>query len=174
MFQCLKCSTQLIPLQFLQAGNVETDQASPQTTLWVMRKHLDTVFVVWGEILLSLPSFGGRLTDRNSWEQQGGRGRERPIDCKLTREVHYTDRPETQHKSTYVLITSHESLPGTRSFLCFLPLWLFFLKLLSTVHFLGKSTKLNFNPSIFYKLFKGGKSYYFLVCTRQAVHFKDR
>lgn len=77
MFQCLKCSTRLIPLQFLQAGNVETDQASPQTTLWVMRKHLDTVFVVWGEILLSLPSFGGRLTDRNSWEQQGGRGRER-------------------------------------------------------------------------------------------------
>lgn len=79
-----------------------------------------------GEILLSLPSFGGRLTDRNSREQQGDEVVSGAIDCQLTGGVHYTDRPETQHSSTYVLITRHESLPGTRSLLCFSPLWLFF------------------------------------------------
>lgn len=93
---------------------------------WVMRKHLDTVSVVWEEIPLSLPSLGGRLTDRNSREQQADEVVSGPIDCQLTGEVHYTDRPETQHHSTYVLITSHESLPGTQSPLCFSHLWLLF------------------------------------------------
>lgn len=59
--------------------------ASPHTTLRVMRKHLDTVSVVWEEILLLPPSLGGRLTDRNSREQQEDEVVSGAIDCQLTR-----------------------------------------------------------------------------------------
>lgn len=81
-----------------------------------MRKYLDTVSVVREKILLRPPSLGGRLTDRKSEEQQADKVVSSTIDCQLTSEVHYTDRPEPQHDdlhSTNALITTYESLTGT-------------------------------------------------------------
>lgn len=62
-----------------------------------MRKYLDTPSVVWEKLLLGPRSPGGSLTDRKSEEQQADEGASRTIDCQLTSEVHYADRPEPQH-----------------------------------------------------------------------------
>lgn len=85
-------------------------------TFQVMRKHQDTVSVVWEKILLRPPSLCGRLTDRKSEEQQADEVVSSTIDCQLTSKLHYTDRPELQHDdlhSTNALITTYESLTGT-------------------------------------------------------------
>lgn len=79
-----------------------------------MRKYLDTRAVVCVRILLRPPSQGGRLTDRTSEEQQADKAVRATIDCQLTTEVHYTDRPTPQHDDLYssvALITTYEFLP---------------------------------------------------------------
>ncbi|CAJ1072642.1 unnamed protein product, partial [Xyrichtys novacula] len=118
--------------------------------LQVMREYPNTVSVVWEEILSHPPSRCGSLTDRKSEEQQAYEVVSSTIDCQLTSEVHYTDRPELQHDdlhSRYVLITNYESLTGTNlsharplcAPSCFL----------STVHLSGlKSIGLNFPLSV--------------------------
>lgn len=101
---------------------------SPQATFQVMRgislpvqilytgKYLDTESVVQEKILLHPLSPGGRLTDGESEEQQANEAVSSRIDCQLTSEVHYTDRPEPQHNdlhTTNALITTYESLSET-------------------------------------------------------------
>lgn len=107
---------------------------SPQATFQVMRKYLDTESVVQEKILLHPLSPGGRLTDGESEEQQANEAVSSRIDCQLTSEVHYTDRPEPQHNdlhTTNALITTYESLSETNLSLHHILALSFFF---STVH----------------------------------------
>lgn len=109
-----------LSLEVMLAGNVESGLPSstphPRPPFGVMRKYLDAASVVREKILLRPPSLGGRLTDRKSEEQQADEVVSSTIDCQLTSEVHYTDRPEPLHDDLHfanVLITTYESLAGT-------------------------------------------------------------
>ncbi|CAB1452176.1 unnamed protein product [Pleuronectes platessa] len=70
-------------------------------------------------ILPQATSQHGRLTDSESEEQQEDKVVSNTIDCQLTSQVHYTDRPEPQHDDLHSsdgLITTYESLTASSGY----------------------------------------------------------